>query len=73
MADPTPDVTFTVATASVGLLETFRTADADEPWWDLPNPGPCAGARVVVVLRDLGEMLEVALPVRPNDTTGRVL
>jgi len=44
MADPTPDVTFTVATASVGLLETFRTADADEPWWDLPNPGPfCRG------------------------------
>ncbi len=38
-----------------------------------PTLVPFAGARVVVVLRDLGEMLEVALPVRPNDTTGRVL
>ncbi|MBP91806.1 MAG: L,D-transpeptidase [Acidimicrobiaceae bacterium] len=44
----------------------------EEPWWQLPNPGPFAGARVVVVLRDLGEMLEVALPVRPNGTTGFV-
>ncbi|MAG04042.1 MAG: hypothetical protein CL406_05450 [Acidimicrobiaceae bacterium] len=72
VADPTPDVSFTVATATVGLLETFRTADADEPWWELPNPGPFSGSRVVLVLRDLGEMLEVALPVRPNETTGFV-
>jgi len=72
VADPTPDVPFTVATATVGLLETFRTPDAEEPWWELPNPGPFTGVRIVAVVRDLGEMLEVALPVRPNGTTGFV-
>jgi|TARA_B100002003_G_scaffold197266_1_gene187688 hypothetical protein len=29
---PEVDVPFTVATATVGLLETFRTPDAKEPW-----------------------------------------
>ncbi|MBC8195412.1 MAG: L,D-transpeptidase [Acidimicrobiia bacterium] len=71
-ADPTPDVPFTVATATVELLETFHTSVSTEPWWMLPNPGPFSGARVLYVIGEVGEMLEVALPVRPNGTTGFV-
>ncbi len=71
-AAPTPDTPFTVATSNVDLLETFRSPEATDPWWLLPDPASLGGPRVLLVRGQVAEMLEVDLPVRPNGSTGFV-
>ena len=67
-----PDTPFTVAIADVALLEVFKTPDADQATWALPNPGPGQGRRVLLVLETASEWLRVSVPVRPNGTVGWV-
>ena len=59
--------------SGVTLLDTFREAADGEVWWQLPDPGPVDGPRVLLAT-DLGdpEWVEVLLPVRPNGTRGWV-
>ena len=62
-----------VATALGDSLGTYREPGGD-PWWEFLSPGPGDGPRVVRVLDDSDpDWLQVALPVKPNGTTGWVL
>ena len=72
-APPVEVATVVRVASGVTLLDTFREAADGEVWWQLPDPGPVDGPRVLLAT-DLGnpEWVEVLLPVRPNGTTGWV-
>ena len=71
-ASATPDTPFMVAVATVDLLEVFDEPDDDEARWLLPNPGPGAGPRTLLVHDSEQDWLRVSVPVRPNGTMGWV-
>ena len=72
-APPVEVATVVRVASGVTLLDTFREAADGEVWWQLPDPGPVDGPRVLLAT-DLGdpEWVEVLLPVRPNGTRGWV-
>ena len=69
---PTPDVSFTVATAVGEWVDVYRAPGSEDVWWSFSNPGPYEGDRVLLVLDEQDGWLQVDLPVRPNGTTGWV-
>ncbi len=72
-APPVEVATVVRFASGVTLLDTFREAADGEVWWQLPDPGPVDGPRVLLAT-DLGgpEWVEVLLRVRPNETRGWV-
>ena len=72
--EETPDPTVTtVATARVGSLTVFESADEDAAeQLVLERDDEISGEVVLLVLAEEGDRLQVQLPVRPNGTTGWV-
>ena len=63
--------TFTVATATVPMVEVFDEPGQGEPAHRLENPDSWYGAERVFLVRETrGDWLNVLVPVRPNESTG---
>jgi lipoprotein-anchoring transpeptidase ErfK/SrfK len=61
-----------VAQAVPTRIQVYVSPSADEPKTVLDNPNENGAPLVFLVDRDLGDWLEVLLPIRPNGSTGFV-
>jgi lipoprotein-anchoring transpeptidase ErfK/SrfK len=61
-----------VAQARPARVQVYATAADDQPTTVLDNPNENGAPLVFLVEEDLGEWLEVLLPIRPNGSTGFV-